>query len=150
MFCLDFVCACCTKIPVDSSTTGWVVNYWTVIQQFVDMYTSLKVPFLDGFPQNIFENSPNSVKQYFSWIQKLYQVILSWKTNLDTSGANYDEIHVYSQMVDNIGSIAHVSATGLVVLAENLKVLKKTFLEKYEELNIRLLKYVPGNSKLGW
>lgn len=78
--------------------------------------------------------------------------MLVWKTRLGNSDANYDEMHLYTQKQHNIHRIAeHVSvATGLVISAENLVRLKKTFLEKFEELNILLLKYVPEDSKLGW
>lgn len=77
--------------------------------------------------------------------------MLTWKTRLGNNDANYDELHLYTQKQDYIQRIAHVSAaTALVISAENLVRMKKTFLEKFEELNILLLKYVPEDSKLGW
>jgi len=78
--------------------------------------------------------------------------MLTWKTRLGNNNANYDEMHLYTQKQHYIHGIAqHVSAaTGLVISAESLVRLKKTFLEKFEELNILLLKYVPKDSKLGW
>ena len=154
-FCLDFVNTCCTRIPVASSTFGWVDKYSTIIQQFGDIYLGLyarKIILSDELPQNILMNPSTSVKQYFSWIQKIRQVMLTWKKKLSSSDANYDEIHVYTQKQRYIYLIAqHVLTTSsLVISAENLDALNRTFLEKYEQLNILLLKYVPGDPKLGW
>ena len=77
--------------------------------------------------------------------------MLKWKTKLDNNHANYDEICAYTQNQRYISrTLQHVSATGLVISAGNLIRLNNTFLEKIEELNIILLKYAPGESKLGW
>ena len=153
-FCLDFVNACCRRISVFSNEFGWLEKFFTIIQQFGDIYSSSytkKMILLDELPQNILKNPSASVKQYFSWIQRIHQVLLSWKKKLDNNAANYDEIHLYTQKQRYIHGIAqHVSATGLVISAGNLIRLKNTFLEKIEELNIILLKYAPGESKLGW
>ena len=76
--------------------------------------------------------------------------MLKWKTKLDNNHANYDEICAYTQNQRYISrTLQHVSATGLVISADNLTDVNKTFLEKLEELNI-LLKYVPGDYKHGW
>ena len=105
----------------------------------------------DELPQSILENPSTSVKQYFSWIQKIHKVMLSWKKKLDENDANYDEINLYTQKQHHIHEIAqHVSATGLVISPDNLLVVKNDFLEKVEQLNIHVLKYVPGDPKLGW
>ena len=156
MFCLDFVNACCTEIQVTSSSFGWVDKYSNVIHQLGDIYSQSyakrsdeQMTATDELPQNILKNP--SVAKYFSWIQKIHQVMLTWKTKLGSNDANYDEIHVYSLKQHYIHEIAqHVSATSLVIPTENFIVLKDAFLEKFEELNILLLKYVPGDSKLGW
>ena len=159
MFCLDFVNACCTEIQVTSSSFGWVENYSTVIHQLGAIYSQSYAKKSDEqmnstgkLPQNILENPSTSVKEYFSWIQKIHKVMLTWKTKLGSDGdANYDEIHVYTQKQRYIYGIAqHVSATNLVISAMNLAALKDSFLEKFEQLNILLLKYVQGDSKLGW
>lgn len=154
-FCLDFVNACCSRVPVVSSKFDWVGIYCTIIQQFGSIYLSTyakKMISSDELPQNILNNPSTSVKQYFTWIQKIHEVMLTWKTRLGNNDANYDEMYLYTQKQHYIHGIAqHVSAaTGLVISAENLVRLKRTFLEKFEELNILLLKYVPEDSKLGW
>ena len=153
-FCLDFVNTCCSRIPISSSTFGWLENFGTIIQQFGDVYSFLcaKRGILQGqLPQNVLKNPSTSLKQYISWIQNIHQVLLTWKTKLDNLDANYDEIHEYTQKQRYIHGIAqHVSGTGLVISPNDLISLKSSFLEKYEELNILLLKYSPGDSKLGW
>ena len=150
--------ACCTRIPVTSSTFGWVDVYLTIIWQFGDIYLQSfashsleQTILLDELPRNVLKNPSTSVKRYFSWIKEIHNVLLTWKTKLNNNDANYDEIHVYSLKQHYIHWIAqHVSATSLVISTEKLIVLKKAFLEKFEELNILLLKYVSGDSKLGW
>lgn len=154
-FCLDFVNSCCSRIQVVSGTLGWVEKYWYLIQQLGDIYYSCsgakKMSLLVELPQHILDSPSNSVKQYFSWIQKIHNEFLLWNTKLDSNLANYDEIYAYTQNQHYIGGILqHVSAAGLVISAENLMDLNKTFLEKFEELNILLLKYVPGDYKHGW
>jgi len=158
MFCLDFVNRCCTDIQVTSSTFDWVDTYLTIIQKFGDIYSQSyasnsdeQMVIADELPQNILKSPSTSVKQYFSWIQNIHKVMLTWKTELCSHNANYDEICEYTQKQQNIQSIAqHISATGLVVSTEDLKTLKYTFLEKFDELNSLLLKYLPGDSNLGW
>ena len=150
--------ACCTRIPVTSSTFSWVDVYLTVIWQFGDIYLQTfarrsleQTILLDELPQSVLKNPSTSVKQYFSWIKEIHNVLLTWKTKLDNNDANYDEIHEYSLKQNYIHKIAqHVSTTSLVIPTENFTVLKNAFLEKFEELNILLLKYVSGDSKLGW
>ena len=149
-FCLDFVNTCCARIPVVSSTFGWVSMYGTLIHQFGDIYLNSYARKMILSDENILKNPSPSVRQYFSWIQKIHKVMLTWKAKLGNNDANYDEIDVYTQKQRYIHGIAqHVSAaSGLVISAENLVILKNTFLEKFEQLNILLLKYVPGDSKL--
>ena len=158
-FCLDVVNACCTAIQVTSSSFGWVENNSMVIHQLGDIYSLSYVKwsdeqtcFADELPPEVVKNPLSSVKQYFSWILKIHQVLQMWKTKLGNNVANYDEIHVYTQKQHYIQGIAqHVSAAAsLVISTENLFALKNNFLEKYEQLNILLLKYVPGDPKLGW
>jgi len=149
--------ACCTKIQI-SSTFDWVEIYPSIIEQFGAIYSKQyyakmrdKQILQDELPQCISESSSYSVKKYFSWIQKIHHVLSSWETKLSKNDANYDEIHLYTQKRQCIQSIAqHVSATSLVISAENLTVLKNTFLKKFDELNFLLLKYVPEDPKLGW
>ena len=96
-------------------------------------------------------NSSSAVKRYFLWIQNIQNIVSTWKRNLISNAANYDEIHGYIHKQQKIYEIAqHVSATELVVSEEDLTCLNNTFLEKFEELNILLLKYVPGDSKPYW
>lgn len=156
-FCLDFVNACCTRIQIISAF-DWVEIYPSIIEQFGAIYSkqyydkmSVKQVLQDELPQRISESSSNSVKKYFSWIQKVHHVLSSWKTKLSENDANYDEIHLYTQRRQCIQSIArHVSATSLVMSAENLTVLKNTFVKKFDELNFLLLKYVPEDPNFGW
>ena len=105
----------------------------------------------DTLPEEVLKNKSATVKQYFLWIQKIHQSLSTWKTKLDNNASSYDEIHNYTQKRQFIHSIAQsICAPDLVVSSEDLKDLQKAFLEKFENLNILLLKYVPGDCKSGW
>ena len=156
MFCLQFVNTCFSRIQADSSAFGWVEEYSLIIHQLGDVYCSYagksNQPILsDVLPQSVSRNPSTAVKKYFSQVQKIHQILTQWKTKLDNNAANYDEIHMYMQKWQYIYEIAqHVSASDVVISQGNLKDLKKAFLVKFEDLNILLLKYVPGDSKPGW
>lgn len=155
-FCLQFVNTCFSRIHADSSTFGWVEEYSTIIHQLGEIYcsyagkTKQTIP-SDVLPQSVSRNPSTEVKDYFLQIQKIHQILTQWKTKLDNNDANYDEIYMYIQKWRYIHDIAqHVSASDVVISPGNLKDIKKAFLEKFEDLNILLLKYVPGDSKPGW
>ena len=155
-FCLKFVNTCCSKIQADSSTFVWVEKYSALIPQLGDIYCSYARKenqgiLLSELPEDILRNKSTAVKQYFSWIQEIHQILSLWKSKLDNHGANYDEIYGYNQKRHYIHEIAkHVFASDLVISADTLTRLEKTFLEKFEELNFLLLKYIPRDPKPGW
>ena len=156
MFCLQFVNTCFSKIQADSSAFDWVEEYSTIIHHLGDVYCSYagrsnQTILSDVLPQSVSRNPSTVVKEYFLQIQKIHQILALWKTKLDNNAANYDEIHMYMQKWQYIHEIAqHVSASDVVISQGNLKDIKKAFPAKFEDLNILLLKYVPGDSKPAW
>ena len=155
-FCLDFVNACCTLTKPSKNTFDWVEKYSTLIHQLGAIYCSYATKknltvLLCTLPEDVTVNPSSAVKQYFLWIQNIHNILSTWKRNLNSSAANYDEIYGYIYKQQKIYEIAqHVSATELVASEENLTCLNTAYLEKFEELNILLLKYVPGDSKPYW
>ena len=106
---------------------------------------------LSELPEHVLSNPSSAVKQYFSWIQEIHQILSLWKSKLDNHTANYDEIYGYNQKRHYIHKIAqHVFASDLVISADTLARLDKAFLEKFEDLNFLLLRYIPGDPKPGW
>lgn len=155
-FCLDFVNSCCALIKASQNTFDWVEKYLNLIHRLGAIYCSYATKkglttLLSALPEEVTMNSSSAVKRYFLWIQNIQNIVSTWKRNLISNAANYDEIHGYIHKQQKIYEIAqHVSATELVVSEEDLTCLNNTFLEKFEELNILLLKYVPGDSKPYW
>ena len=156
-FCLNFVNFCCSQIQADSSTFLWVEEYSALIPQLGDIYCSYAKTkpnssiLLSELPEDVLSNRSTAVKQYFSWIQKIHQILSLWKSKLDNHAANYDEIYGYNQKRHFIHEIAqHVCVSDLVISADTLTRLAKIFLEKFEELNFLLLKYIPGDPKPCW
>ena len=150
-FCLQFVNTCFSRIQADSNAFDWVEEYSTIIHQLGDVYCSYAGKSNQTILSDVSRNPSTEVKEYFLQIQKIHQILTLWKTKLDNNAANYDEIHMYIQKWRYIHEIAQrVSASDVVISPGNLKDIKKAFLEKFEGLNILLLKYVPGDSKPGW
>ena len=155
-FCLHFVNSCCIKIQPDSSTFVWVEEYSALIPQLGDIYCLYarrenQSILLSELPADVSSNPSTAVKQYFLWIQKIHQVLSLWKSKLDNHAANYDEIYGYNHKRHYIHEIAqHVFASDLVISADTLTRLGKIFLEKFEELNFLLLRYIPEDPKPGW
>jgi len=147
---------CCNQVQVDRSTFVWVEEYSALIPQLGDIYCSYarkenQKILLSELPEDVSRNESTAVIKYFSWIQKIHQILSLWKSKLDNHAANYDEIYEYNQKRHFIHEIAqHVFASNLVISADTLASLRKTFLKKFEKLNLLLLKYIPGDPKPGW
>ena len=159
-FCLDLVNVCCTKIPASQHSFEWMKQFFSVIQQLGSIYftyaSSRKIVgkgiiLSDQLPSEVVKNSSTAVSHYFEWIQKLHAILSVWYNMLENESADYDIIHMYNQNQRHIHNLAQaVSASGLVMSASKIVQLQHKFLQRFEEMNQLLLRYIPKDPKAGW
>ena len=159
-FCLEFMCACCARIPLNDVEFDWMREYIDIIRNLGEVFCCYSASrqlvgeqtiFCGCLPEDV-EKSPSTfVLQYFKWIQRLHKMLSLWKSKLDDQSANYDDIHWYYQNQRHIYNLAEaVRGTSLVLLPHKISELQHSFLQEFEELNLLLLKYIPGEPKAGW
>ena len=74
-----------------------------------------------------------------------------WQNRILLRELNYDDIILYALVMSGIQSIGNaVSATSAAVESHTLEVQKNAYLACYEQLNILLLKYIPGKPEAKW
>ena len=160
-FCLQFLCICCTKIPISSDMNfNWMREYINIINKLGIVFRSYssskevtgeKLILCDNLPEEVGKNPSDSVSQYFKWIQRLHKMLLLWGLKLYQESANYDDIYWYHWNQRHIYKLAEaVAGTSLVLSPDKISSLQFSFLEEFEQLNQLLLKYIPGDPKAGW
>ena len=154
-FCLKFINACCLRIPVSTTSYEWITTFSSIIFQIGSIFCSYssmrgkQTLLCDSIPPEVTRN--DSVREYFTWLQKLHAMLSDWKNRLDNEDANYDEIYWYCQNQRQIHNLAQaVSANGIVVTAKKLSDLRSAFLQYFEQLNQLLLRYISTDPKGGW
>ena len=159
-FCLEFICAGCTRIPLNDVEFDWMREYIGIIKKLGEVFCSYsssrqlvreQTILSDCLPEEVVKSPSTSVVQYFKWIQRLHRMLSVWKSKLDDQSANYDDIHWYHQNQRHIYLLAEaVRGTSLVLSSRKISDLRLSFLQDFEELNLLLLKYIPGEPKAGW
>ena len=89
--------------------------------------------------------------RYFEWVRQIQGVVLTWQSRILLKELNYDDIILYALAMSGIQSIGNtVSATSAAVESHTLEMQKKAYLACYEQLNILLLRYIPGKPEAKW
>ena len=92
-----------------------------------------------------------STCRYFEWVKQVQGVILTWQERLNSVELNYDDIIHYASVLTGIQSIGHaISAHSEDVVSNNLEGQKNTYLVCFEQLNVLLLRYIPGKPEAKW
>ena len=90
----------------------------------------------------------SSMCRYFDWVRHVQAVLLEWKEKFTQRECNYDDIFIYTSQqsqMERLGEIFFVSSA--IVDAQAMK---NTFLNVFEELNVLLIKYTPGQPDAKW
>ena len=89
--------------------------------------------------------------RYFEWVRQVQTVVLAWQDRVRARELNYDEIMIYANIQGGIQSIGDaISASSSILELQILQQQKNSFLQYFEQLNILLLKYIPGKPEVKW
>ena len=78
-------------------------------------------------------------------------MVLTWQRRVEARELNYDDILLYALFQDGIQFIGQaVCATSAVIDPHFIQEQKTDFLQYFEELNIMLLRYIPGQPEAKW
>ena len=89
--------------------------------------------------------------RYFEWVREVQTVIVTWQRRVLQKELNYDDIIQHALVLNGIGPIADaIGATSSILESRVLLEQKNTFLEYFEQLNMLLLRYIPGQPDAKW
>ena len=89
--------------------------------------------------------------RYFEWVREVQTVVLAWHDRFRGKELNYDEIMLYANIQGGIQSIADaISVSSSMLDSQILQQQKNAYLGYFEQLNILLLRYIPGKSEVRW
>jgi hypothetical protein len=159
-FCLEFMCACCARIPLTDMEFDWIKEYIGIIEKLGEVFcfylssrhlVRKQTTLCDFLPEDVEESPSKSVLRYFHWIQRVHKILSFWKSKLDNQSADYDYMHGYLQNYRHIHKLAKaVGGTSLVLSPQKVSQVQDSFLQDFELLNQLLLKYISDEPKAGW
>lgn len=156
-FCLDFINACCKRVPKSSIAVDWINRYLPILIKLGSLYCSYsqlsgnQTVLCDVIPAEIATRSSPPVQRYFEWVRGFHSMLSNWKTKLEEETVDYDEIHSALQNQKCFRDQAQaVGAASLTFPTGNLKSLHRKFLEEFEHLNQILLKYIQDDPEGRW
>ena len=92
-----------------------------------------------------------SLCRYFGWVHKVQAVLMKWNYKFKKEKIDYNEILTY---IDQQPRLEHIGktlcASSIIVDRQNAETIKKKFLSTFEELNVLLIKYIPGKPDSNW
>ena len=89
-----------------------------------------------------------SMYRYFDWVRDVQGVLLKWKEMFIQQECNYDEIVIYTSRQSQIKHLAQTFCVSSAIV--DAQAVKNTFLNDFEQLNVLLIKYIPGQPDAKW
>ena len=92
-----------------------------------------------------------SLSRYFQWVYRLQALLLEWKKKFEEREVNYDEIVTYMSQHSQLKNLGQaICASSAIVDAEYTQDVQEMFMNAFEQLNILLIKYIPGQPDAKW
>lgn len=159
-FCWGFVATCCSKVPISTDNLDWIHTYFYLVCQLGRIYSAYcKVNRVteshqllkEGIPDTIASSKHEDILKYFCWVQRVHVILVHWKDKFALKLVNYDDVLNYAshQQQCNHLSVA-VSAWNSMVSTELIQQVKNALLENFEQLNMHLIYYIPGEPEARW
>ena len=93
----------------------------------------------------------SSLSRYFHWVYRLQALLLEWNQKFKEQQVNYDEIVTYMSQHSQLKNLGQaICASSAIVDADYTQHVQKMFLNAFEQLNILLIKYIPGQPDAKW
>ena len=156
-FCWGMVSTTCSKLAVTSNNFDWVNNS-TVIQQLGVIYNSYcnsrklygsKCLLSENTPEEIATCPWEDVKKYFQWVKKLQDTLLFWQGKFTSGSINYDELMSYASNSVALNALGRAVCAGSCIMEmDSVTQVKDNYRYNFEQLNVFLLRYVPGHPEV--
>ena len=89
--------------------------------------------------------------RYFEWVRQVQTVVLTWRSRVVKRELNYDDIMLCAYVQKGIQNIGNkIGVTSSTLESHGLEAQKNAFLICFEQLNIMLLRYIPGQPEAKW
>ena len=89
--------------------------------------------------------------RYFNFVCQVQAVLLEWKEKFLQQQINYDEIVLYASKQQLLKHLAEsVCASSSIVETQGILAVKTLLLNTFEQLNILLIRYIPGQPDAKW
>jgi hypothetical protein len=147
-FCWSVVARFCMKVPLDEHNLQWLNDNVHIINLLCRIFG---VSAHRKEDMHLFEPSTEEcgdLRGYLGWINKVKTLMVTLHKKMIEKELNYDEIMLCLTIQPQLMSISKnlwISAD-LQILQEQ----KIQFCEIYEQLNIKMLKHIPGKSERNW
>ena len=105
----------------------------------------------ESIPDEITSCPWEDVKLYFQWVRKAQGTLHFWQNKFTTGSINYDEVMSYASSSNSMALNAlgrAVCAGSCVMEMDSITQVKDTFCYNFAQLNIYLLRYVPGHPEV--
>lgn len=89
------------------------------------------------------------VYRYFEWVTEVQTVVQEWQKKVERKELNYCDILHYVCYQKDIKQIA-IDYMSIVIDPDVFFVQRSSFLQSFEQLNILLLRYIPGKPEAKW
>ena len=86
--------------------------------------------------------------RYFDWVRHVQAVLLERKEKFMRQECNYDEIVIYTSQQPQIKHLDQTFCVSSAIV--DAQAVKNTFLDVFEQLNVLLIKYIPGQPDANW
>ena len=103
------------------------------------------------FPQEISKSSSDDVIRYFQWVRKAQDVLIVWQGKFLHNEVNFDDVLTYASHHVSIDRVGRALCAHTVVMdSQDVQDVKNLFITSFDQLNIYLLKYIPGHPEARW
>ena len=138
------------ELPVLPATTNphsfsikLIMNVWAVLSMSIS-----KGYIADRYASNI---TIILLYRYFDWVHRLQAILLEWKQKFMEQRINYDEILTYANHKSHLDNLAQaILAFSTIVDTKDMQTVKNTLVDVFEQLNVLLIKYIPGQPDAKW
>ena len=137
-FCWRIIAAFCQAADISSTNLESIHNHLPIIISVGEICGKIGSR----------HRSNAEVAKCFEFLDKVRNILLTWRTNLEMHHITYDGMQQYASCyaTDLVSVVdALPSDSKLLMELETLDSLQQEFRRQYEQLNILLIKYVPGH-----
>ena len=160
-FCWGVVTTFCERIQPKQDSFQWAELHANVIEKMGEIYglycqrrnfkrESEQCILQDKLRPDICRCSPEA-RKYYVWIQQIHKIFSNWYFKLMHQTINHDDLINLENSHSSVCKVARAVCAMFTILPdENIKKMKKTYQQDFEELNVLLLRYVPEVPRAKW